>query len=109
MYASSRHIPGVKFAGVSHPGLIGTAPSHELLAEWNKREGALIDAHPGAVPPGAFPPEPKGAYVGPRPDDEVMKRVAAEGARTVPGREHGGNCDVRGLALEALSVCALLG
>ena len=55
IYATSRHIPGVKFAGVSHPGLIGTAPSHELLAEWNRREGALIAAHAEAVPPVAFP------------------------------------------------------
>ena len=26
-----------------HPGLIGTAPSHELLAIWNKRERALVE------------------------------------------------------------------
>lgn len=26
VYATSRHIPGVRFAGVTHPGLIGTAP-----------------------------------------------------------------------------------
>ncbi|KAK1232528.1 hypothetical protein PQX77_004336 [Marasmius sp. AFHP31] len=94
IYATSRHIPGVRFAGVSHPGLIGTAPSTELLATWNKREGDLISVHPNAVPPVAFPPEPKGAYVGQDLDLEVMKKVANEGARTVPGREHGGNCDV---------------
>jgi formamidase len=29
VYASSRHIPGVRFAGIKHPGLIGTAPSQE--------------------------------------------------------------------------------
>lgn len=38
IYATSRHIPGVRFAGTSHPGLIGTAPSKELLATWNARE-----------------------------------------------------------------------
>ena len=27
IFATSRHIPGVKFAGLIHPGLIGTAPS----------------------------------------------------------------------------------
>ena len=95
VYATSRHIPGVKFAGVSHPGLIGTAPSAELLATWNKREGELIAKHPGAVPPVAFPPEPKGAYVGQDLPDDVSKKIALEGARTIPGREHGGNCDVR--------------
>ena len=34
---------GVRFAGMIHPGLIGTAPSHELLAIWNKRERALVE------------------------------------------------------------------
>lgn len=43
VYASSRHIPGVRFAGLIHPGLIGTAPSHELLKIWNEREGALVE------------------------------------------------------------------
>ena len=36
--ATSRHIPGVSFAGLIHPGLMGTAPSAELLARWNSRE-----------------------------------------------------------------------
>ncbi|KAJ7583194.1 Acetamidase Formamidase [Mycena floridula] len=94
IYATSRHIPGVRFAGVSHPGLIGTAPSAELLATWNKREGELIAAHIDAVPPVAFAPNEVGAYVGQELDDAVRSKIAKEGARTVPGREHGGNCDV---------------
>ncbi|KAL4251331.1 Acetamidase/formamidase family protein [Abortiporus biennis] len=100
IYATSRHIPGVRFAGVSHPGLIGTAPSQELLDTWNKREGELIAAHADAVPPVAFPPEPKGAYIGanePIPQ-EILEKIKAEGARTVPGREHGGNCDIKNLS-----------
>lgn len=72
----------------------GTAPSAELLATWNKREGELIAAHVNSVPPVAFPPEPIGAYVGQKLPEDVMKKVAEEGARTIPGREHGGNCDV---------------
>ena len=95
VYATSRHIPGVRFAGVTHPGLIGTAPSAELLATWNKREGGLIAAHANAVPPVAFPPEPVGAYVGQDLPADVREKIAREGARTIPGREHGGNCDVR--------------
>jgi formamidase len=94
IYATSRHIPGVRFAGVSHPGLIGTAPSAELLATWNKREGALIAEHPNAVPPVAFAPNALGAYVGQELDSKVRQKIAEEGARTIPGREHGGNCDV---------------
>ncbi|TFK87168.1 Acetamidase/Formamidase [Polyporus arcularius HHB13444] len=99
VYATSRHIPGVRFAGVSHPGLIGTAPSQDLLDTWNKREKELIDAHPGAVPPVAFPPQAEGAYVG-QTDiaDDVRKKIYAEGARTIPGREHGGNCDIKNLS-----------
>ncbi|KAF8807641.1 Acetamidase/Formamidase [Phlegmacium glaucopus] len=98
IYATSRHIPGVRFAGVTHPGLIGTAPSAELLATWNKREGELIAAHAHAVPPVAFPPEPIGAYVGQSLEPEIMKKIANEGARTIPGREHGGNCDIKNLS-----------
>ncbi|KZW03633.1 Acetamidase/Formamidase [Exidia glandulosa HHB12029] len=98
IYATSRHVPGVRFAGVSHPGLIGTAPSAELLATWNKREGELIAAHEGAVPAVAFPPEPRGAYVGQDLDAKVMEKISREGARTIPGREHGGNCDIKNLS-----------
>ncbi len=72
----------------------GTAPSAELLATWNKREGELIAAHVNSVPPVAFPPEPIGAYVGQKLPEDVRKKIAQEGARTIPGREHGGNCDV---------------
>ena len=72
----------------------GTAPSAELLATWNKREGELIAAHVNSVPPVAFPPEPIGAYVGQDIPKDVMDKIAKEGARTIPGREHGGNCDV---------------
>ncbi|KAF8903754.1 Acetamidase/Formamidase [Gymnopilus junonius] len=98
IYATSRHIPGVRFAGVTHPGLIGTAPSAELLATWNKREGELIAAHQDAVPPVAFPPEPKGVHVGQDLPKEVLEKIANEGARTIPGREHGGNCDIKNLS-----------
>ena len=48
----------------------------------------------------AFPPEPIGAYVGQPLEPEVMKKIATEGARTIPGREHGGNCDVRHILLK---------
>lgn len=29
---------GVRFPGLTHPGVIGTAPSAELLKIWNERE-----------------------------------------------------------------------
>ncbi|KAF8071516.1 Acetamidase Formamidase [Lyophyllum atratum] len=99
VYATSRHIPGVRFAGVTHPGIVGTAPSAELLAKWNERETGLIAQHVGAVPPVAYPPERKGVYVG---QDgiapEVREKIEREGARTIPAREHGGNCDIKNLS-----------
>ena len=55
IYATSRHVPDVRMAGIRHPGLIGCAPSHDLLAEWNRREQALIDTAPDRVPPLANP------------------------------------------------------
>jgi len=100
IYASSRHIPGVRFAGIPHPGLIGTAPSQELLDTWNKRERGLI-AQEGqnSIPAVAYPPEPVGAYVGQDGiPDQVRQKIYEEGARTIPGREHGGNCDIKNLS-----------
>ncbi|KAF8155337.1 Acetamidase/Formamidase [Mycena galopus ATCC 62051] len=72
IYASSRHIPGVRFAGISHPGLI--------------------------VPPVASAPNVVGAYVGQDLDHDVRQKIVEEGARTIPGREHGGNCDIKNLS-----------
>ena len=47
MFTRSRHVPGVGFAGLIHPGLIGTLPSKDLLEKWNSREQALIDTNTG--------------------------------------------------------------
>ncbi|HEY5841352.1 MAG TPA: formamidase [Mycobacterium sp.] len=95
--ATSRHIPGVSFAGLIHPGLMGTAPSAELLARWNFREQALIDTDPNRVPPLALPPEPEFAVLGSLPESEYA-RVAGEAARTAPPRENGGNQDIKNLS-----------
>ncbi len=95
--ATSRHVPSVSFPGLIHPGLMGTAPSAELLAKWNKREGALIATDPHRVPPLALPPEPREAVLGGVPASE-FKRVAGEAARTAPPRENGGNQDIKNLS-----------
>jgi formamidase len=107
IYTASRHIPGVRFAGITHPGLIGCAPSHELLAKWNKREAELVATNPdrrtygaglsGDMPVLAALPNAKNAILGKLPPSE-FERVAAEAARTVPPREHGGNCDIKNLS-----------
>jgi formamidase len=97
IYATSRHIPDVRFAGIAHPGLIGCAPSHELLARWNKREAKLIATDPTRVPPLANPPLAEKALLGSL-KGPALEEAAQEAARTIPPREHGGNCDIKNLS-----------
>ncbi len=97
IFASSRHVPGVEFAGVIHPGLIGVAPSHDMLAEWNKRERALVDTDPSREPPLANLPTEDAVVLGTLKGKD-FDRIAKEGARTVPPRENGGNCDIKNLS-----------
>mmetsp|Transcript_24306 Transcript_24306/g.56449 ORF Transcript_24306/g.56449 Transcript_24306/m.56449 type:complete len:455 (-) Transcript_24306:195-1559(-) len=114
IYCCSRHIPGVRFAGLIHPGLIGTAPSPELLKMWNDREKALVEEEGTAkektlcsvlaTRPLACLPNPTGAMLGKLGHFSTaaggadFDRVAGEAARTVPGRENGGNCDIKNLS-----------
>jgi formamidase len=97
IYANSRHIPSVEFAGIMHPGLIGCLPSKDLLAKWNTREKALFDTNPERVPALAALPHAETAHMG-RMKGDAAKAAALEGARTVPPREHGGNCDIKNLS-----------
>jgi len=96
IYANSRHIPGVEFAGIMHPGLIGCLPSKDLLRTWNKREKALFDTNPERVPALCALPYAETAHLG-RMSGSAASEAAAEAARTVPPREHGGNCDIKNL------------
>lgn len=89
---------GVRLSALMHPGLIGCAPSMELLNEWNRRESKLVSEEPDSVPPRAHLPEKCGAFVGSLTGSEAV-RVAGEAARTVPPREHGGNCDIKNLTI----------
>ncbi|MDB5763172.1 MAG: formamidase [Herminiimonas sp.] len=97
VYTTSRHIPNIRFAGLTHPGIIGCLPSRELLDKWNARERALIATSPDRVPPLALPPDPTGVILGSL-KGEQLKAAAMEGARTIPPREHGGNCDIKNLS-----------
>jgi len=62
----------VRFPGLIHPGLIGTAPSKELLDIWNKRERELVEEGENALTLGkhlhtrplALLPQTKGALLG---------------------------------------------
>jgi formamidase len=78
-HARSDDLPGVAIPEALFPGVIGVAPSHELMARMYAREselrgrgGAVADDAPEvAIPPGA-----------------------ADGLRTIPPRETGGNVDI---------------
>jgi len=96
MFTTSRHVPGVKYAGLIHPGLIGCLPDPKMLEMWNAREQALIDSDP-ATSGLANPPFAGTAHMG-KLTGEAKAKAAATGARTVPPREHGGNCDIKDLS-----------
>lgn len=107
IYAYSPHIPGVRFPGLTHPGLIGTAPSKELLDIWNSREATLEKNGPHSIKlcdvlhtrPLANLPTMEGAVLGMvKKGTSEWERIAAEAARTIPGRENGGNCDIKNLS-----------
>ncbi|RMY03121.1 hypothetical protein D0868_07622 [Hortaea werneckii] len=100
IHCSSRHIPGVRFAGLIHPGILGCAPSADVLNTWNTREKQLIAEHTHMTKPVAQPPEPTNVHAGNGNSDQALReKVGKEGARTIPGRpEHGGNCDIKNLS-----------
>ncbi|KAL0872335.1 hypothetical protein Bca101_022040 [Brassica carinata] len=107
IYAYSPQIPGVRFPGLTHPGIIGTAPSKELLRIWNERERQLEESGLSSLTlcevvhqrPLANLPIAKGCLLGSMEEGtEEWERVAKEAARTIPGRENGGNCDIKNLS-----------
>ena len=78
----------------------------ELLNEWNRRETELVNTAPdrrtygaglsGSEPVLAALPNPNSAILGNVAAGD-FDRIANEAARTVPPREHGGNCDIKNL------------
>lgn len=99
IHATSRHIPHVKFSGLIHPGIMGTAPSEKVLTEWNKREKSIKEEiqhlHDTSV---ANLPEVVNAHGG-SAEGSLKEKIAKEGSRTIPGRpENGGNCDIKNLS-----------
>lgn len=96
--ATSRHLPGVSFTGIPHPGIVGVAPSHDLLGRWNAREAELIATDPDRVPPLALPPTAQSVILGTL-SGAAAEEAAKEGARTAPPRENGGNQDIKNLSI----------
>jgi formamidase len=80
--ARSDLLPGVAVPEDTFAGVVGVAPSHELLTTIRSREEAIACAGgpvAEAAPEAAVPPD------------------AAAGLRTIPPREIGGNLDIRQL------------
>lgn len=86
-WATSEDLPGVRIAGAPFMGVLGVAPSRALLDAASAREADLAARNPDDP---VLLPEPAGAV----PADAV---IAAEGLRTVPPRENGGNVDIKQL------------
>jgi formamidase len=84
-FATSPALPGVRIPGAPFMGVIGLAPSHELLAQINKRETDL--AGRGGV---VLLPDANGAV----PADPA---IAQRAMRTIAPHETGGNLDVKQL------------
>jgi formamidase len=81
-FARSGELPGVAVPEEIFAGVAGVAPSHEQLAEFRRREEAL---------------RARGQAVADPLPDAAIPREAADGLRTIPPRETGGNMDVRQL------------
>ena len=84
-FARSADLPGVRIPGAPFMGVMGLAPSHELLERINAREAELLRR--GGV---VLPPEPASAH----PDDAS---IAAKAIRTIAPHETGGNMDIKQL------------
>jgi len=82
-YAISHDIPNVRIFGDPFFGVMGVAPSRQLMEVIRRREEDLR-ARGGFV----LPPNPRGAV-------PSIEPVASEGLRTIPPRENGGNLNVR--------------
>lgn len=81
-HARSEALPGISVPACPHAGVVGVAPSPELMAAQRAREERIRAAG------------------GPVADDlpeAAIPAAAASGLRTIPPRETGGNLDIRRL------------
>ena len=84
-FASSSDLPGIRVPGAPFMGVMGVAPSHELLEKINRREANLAARGGMVLPPNA---------VDAVPDEPAMMRTAL---RTIAPHEIGGNIDIKQL------------
>jgi formamidase len=81
-FARSAELPGVAIPEETFAGVVGVAPSRELLERFHAREEAL---------------RARGQPVADEDPDDASPGSARDGLRTIPPREIGGNLDVRQL------------
>ena len=81
-HARSNELPGVAVPACVHAGVIGVAPSHQLMEEQRAREERIRAA---------------GGPVGEDVPETAFPALARAGLRTIPPRENGGNLDIRRL------------
>ena len=84
-FAVSENLPRVRIPGAPFMGVMGVAPSHDLLDRITAREADLA-GRGGMV----LPPDAAGAVPAHEP-------IASRALRTIPPRENGGNFDIRQL------------
>ena len=82
-FATSADLPGVCIPGAPFMGIMGLAPSAELLRQITAREQALLERSGFVLPPKSTAAVPTDA------------RIAGEALRTIPPRETGGNMDIK--------------
>lgn len=88
-YAISEDLPGVRILGAPFMGVLGVAPSHELLGSVARREADLAQRGGTVMLPDAadaIPTDPG---------------IAGNGLKTLPPREFGGNIDIKHLSAGA--------
>ena len=80
--ARSEELPGVAVPDETFAGVVGVAPSHELLERFRRREEGL---------------RARGQAVADSLPETAVPAHALDGLRTIPPRETGGNMDIRQL------------
>ena len=88
-FATSEQLPGVRIPGAPFMGVMGVAPSHELLQKIVAREAELL-GRGGMV----MPPDAAGAV-------PAKEGVASKALRTIAPHETGGNFDIKSLTAGA--------
>jgi len=80
--ARSNELPGVAVPADMFAGVVGVAPSRDRMSAFKKRENGIRE---------------RGGLVADELPQSAIPRSAAEGLRTIPPRETGGNLDIRQL------------